>query len=112
GPFKGSVFIALGLAIVLTVVIVEQAQRRIPVQYAKRVVGRKTYGGASTYIPMKVNQAGVIPIIFASSLLYLPVLAATIVQNKWFTKFVGNHFSNQNGVSWWYVGAYFILIIF
>jgi preprotein translocase subunit SecY len=61
---------------------------------------------------MKVNQAGVIPIIFASSLLYLPVLASTIIHNAWFTHFVANHFSNQNGISWWYVGAYFILIIF
>jgi preprotein translocase subunit SecY len=112
GPAKGSFFIALGIGIVVAVVLVEQAQRRIPVQYAKRVVGRKTYGGASTYIPMKVNQAGVIPIIFASSLLYLPVLASTIIHNPWFSKFVSNHFSNQNGVSWWYVAAYFILIIF
>ena len=112
GPAKGSFFIALGIAIVVAVVLVEQAQRRIPVQYAKRVVGRKTYGGASTYIPMKVNQAGVIPIIFASSLLYLPVLASTIIHNKWFSDFVGKHFSNQGGVSWWYVASYFVLIIF
>jgi preprotein translocase subunit SecY len=112
GPGKGTVFIALGLAIVVAVVLVEQAQRRIPVQYAKRVVGRKTYGGASTYIPMKVNQAGVIPIIFASSLLYLPVLASTIIHNAWFTKFVDSNLSNANHISWWYVGSYFTLIIF
>ncbi|MFA5890779.1 MAG: preprotein translocase subunit SecY [Actinomycetota bacterium] len=110
GPAKGSVFIALGMAIVLTVVLVEQAQRRIPVQYAKRVVGRKTMGGGSTYIPMKVNQAGVIPIIFASSLLYLPVLAATIVQNNTFKNFIDRHFAS--GTSFWYVVAYFVLIIF
>jgi preprotein translocase subunit SecY len=110
GPAKGGFFILLGIAIVVTVVLVEQAQRRIPVQYAKRVVGRKTYGGASTYIPMKVNQAGVIPIIFASSLLYLPVLASTIIQNKWFKDLVDKHFSR--GTSVWYVGGYFILIIF
>jgi len=64
----------LGLVIVTAVVYVEQAQRRIPVQYAKRMVGRRMYGGTSTYIPLKVNQAGVIPVIFASSLLYLPNL--------------------------------------
>jgi preprotein translocase subunit SecY len=58
------------------VVFIEQAQRRIPVQYAKRMVGRRMYGGTSTYIPLKVNQAGVIPVIFASSLLYLPQLVA------------------------------------
>ena len=60
------------------VVFVEQAQRRIPVQYAKRMVGRRMYGGTSTYIPLKVNQAGVIPVIFASSLLYLPSLVAQL----------------------------------
>ena len=56
----------------------EQAQRRIPIQYAKRMVGRRMYGGTSTYIPLKVNQAGVIPVIFASSLLYIPQLAAQL----------------------------------
>ena len=59
----------LGLAIMVSVVFVEQAQRRIPVQYAKRMIGRRMYGGTSTYLPLKVNQAGVIPVIFASSLL-------------------------------------------
>ena len=66
--------IAVGLAMVGLVVFVEQAQRRIPVQYAKRMIGRRSYGGTSTYIPLKVNQAGVIPVIFASSLLYIPAL--------------------------------------
>ena len=60
------------------VVFIEQAQRRIPVQYAKRMIGRRMYGGTSTYIPLKVNQAGVIPVIFASSLLYLPQLVARL----------------------------------
>ena len=62
------------------VVLVEQSQRRIPVQYAKRMVGRKAYGGQSTYIPVKVNTAGVIPVIFASSMLYLPALLAQFNQ--------------------------------
>ena len=62
-------------------VYVEQAQRRIPVQYAKRMVGRRMYGGTSTYLPLKVNQAGVIPVIFASSLLYLPQLIAQLQGN-------------------------------
>src|SRR5690606_14743591 len=66
--------IAIGLVIVAAVVYVEQSQRRVPVQYAKRVVGRRTYGGSSTYIPIKVNMAGVIPVIFAASILYLPML--------------------------------------
>ena len=68
-------FIILAVALV-GIVFVEQGQRRIPVQFAKRVVGRKMYGGQSTYIPLKVNQSGVIPIIFASSVLYLPNLIA------------------------------------
>ena len=71
----------LGLAIVVFVVFVEQAQRRIPVQYAKRMVGRRMYGGTSTYIPMKVNQAGVVPVIFASSLLQLPQLLTQVWPN-------------------------------
>ena len=68
--------ILVGLVMVGLVVFVEQAQRRIPVQYAKRMIGRRSYGGTSTYIPLKVNQAGVIPVIFASSLLYIPALVA------------------------------------
>jgi preprotein translocase subunit SecY len=92
------------------VVLVEQAQRRIPVQYAKRVVGRKLYGGSSTYIPLKVNQAGVIPIIFASSLLYLPVLASTIMQNKPFQDFVNRNLARGDHPA--YIVTYFVLIIF
>ncbi len=74
GLFPFLVVMLMGVAVVAAVVFVEQAQRRIPVQYAKRQVGRQSYGGTSTYIPIKVNQAGVIPIIFASSLLYIPSL--------------------------------------
>ena len=64
--------------VIAAVVFIEQAQRRIPVQYAKRMIGRRMYGGTSTYIPLKVNQAGVIPVIFASSLLYLPQLISVL----------------------------------
>jgi preprotein translocase subunit SecY len=74
------VVIAIGVAIVAAVIFVEQSQRRIPVQYAKRMVGRRTYGGNNTYIPIKVNMAGVVPVIFASSLLYLPALVAQFNQ--------------------------------
>jgi preprotein translocase subunit SecY len=63
----------------VAIVFVEQGQRRIPVQFAKRVVGRRMYGGQSTYIPLKVNQSGVIPIIFGSSVLYLPQLLAVVL---------------------------------
>jgi preprotein translocase subunit SecY len=74
------VVIGIGVLIVGLVILVEQSQRRIPVQYAKRVVGRREYGGQSTYIPIKVNMAGVVPVIFASSLLYLPALIAQFSQ--------------------------------
>src|SRR4051794_4240946 len=77
-----SVVVAAGLVLVALVVFVEQAQRRIPVQYAKRMVGRRMYGCSSTYIPLKVNQAGVIPVIFASSLLYLPALAVNLTDQQ------------------------------
>ncbi|PRI11463.1 preprotein translocase subunit SecY [Leucobacter massiliensis] len=76
------IVIAVGLLVVAAVVFVEQSQRRIPVQYAKRVVGRRTYGGSSTYIPIKVNMAGVIPVIFASAILYLPMLITQFNQPK------------------------------
>jgi len=99
----------LGLLIVVAVIFVEQAQRRIPVQYAKRMVGRRMYGGQSTYIPLKVNQAGVIPIIFASSLLYIPVLLASIVNKGWLTDFV-SHFA-RTGSHPLYIISYFLLII-
>jgi preprotein translocase subunit SecY len=110
GPVKSAVLLALGVGIVVAVVVVEQAQRRIPVQYAKRVVGRKLYGGSSTYIPLKVNQAGVIPIIFASSLLYLPVLASTILRSQGFKVWVDTHLAR--GSHPLYIITYFLLIVF
>jgi preprotein translocase subunit SecY len=76
-----SVMLVIGLTIV-AIVFVEQAQRRIPVQYAKRQVGRKSYGGTSTYLPIKVNQAGIIPVIFASSLLYIPSLVVQLTGSQ------------------------------
>jgi len=91
----------------VAIVFVEQGQRRIPVQFAKRVVGRRMYGGQSTYIPLKVNQAGVIPIIFASSVLYLPVIAGNILpvdanhENFWGNKvqrFINDHVIKQDDI--------------
>jgi preprotein translocase subunit SecY len=78
GAFTFSLVLVMGVAIIAFVALMEQAQRRIPIQYAKRMIGRRMYGGTSTYIPLKVNQAGVIPVIFASSLLYIPQLAAQL----------------------------------
>ena len=100
----------LGLLLIVGVVYVEQGQRRIPVQYAKRQVGRRSYGGTSTYIPLKVNQAGVIPIIFASSLLYLPSLAASIIGNPRVTAWVNTYLTQ--GSHPLYILAFFILTVF
>ena len=77
GNFKFAVIIGIAMLLIVAIVFIEQGQRRIPVQFAKRVVGRRMFGGQSTYIPLKVNQAGVIPIIFASSVLYFPALVST-----------------------------------
>jgi preprotein translocase subunit SecY len=117
GTFVLAIVLLVGVGIVAFVVFMEQAQRRIPVQYAKRMVGRKMYGGTSTYIPLKVNQAGVIPVIFASSLLYIPELAATLFGSKthpqsWVT-FVENELGTGTiGDSKLYMGLFFVLIVF
>ena len=81
--FNVLLFVIIAVAMIVLVIAITQGQRRIPVQYAKRVVGRKTYGGHSTHIPLKVNQAGVIPIIFASSVLMFPVTIAQFVDIPW-----------------------------
>ncbi|GAB2482414.1 preprotein translocase subunit SecY [Streptosporangium sandarakinum] len=77
-PFALATMLVAGVFLVAAVVFVEQAQRRIPVQYARRMVGRRMYGGTSTYLPVKVNQAGIVPVIFTSSLLFLPQLAVQL----------------------------------
>ncbi len=108
------VFVAIAILIMGAVVFVEQSQRRIPVQYAKRMVGRRTYGGNNTYIPIKVNMAGVVPVIFASSLLYLPALVAQFSQ--------ASNGKNPGWVDWintylvrgdhpLYMALYFLLIV-
>ncbi|ANH36906.1 preprotein translocase subunit SecY [Nocardioides dokdonensis FR1436] len=112
GWWMFGVVMAIGLVIVAAVIFIEQAQRRIPVQYARRMVGRKMFGGSSTYIPLKVNQAGIIPVIFASSLLYLPAMAVQFNQDAgsgWIT-FVSRYF--VNGDHPLYMITYFALIIF
>src|SRR5450631_94644 len=114
GSFALAVMLVFTVAIVGFVVFMEQAQRRIPVQYAKRMVGRKMYGGSSTYIPLKVNQAGVIPVIFASSLLYIPQLAASLFGSQtkpqaWVT-FIDRYFVRSDSSP--YMVAFFLLIVF
>jgi preprotein translocase subunit SecY len=104
------VVIAVGLLMILAIVFVEQGQRRIPVQFAKRVVGRRMYGGQSTYIPLKVNQAGVIPIIFASSVLYFPVLLSNVIQWKSVVDFINRNLVQPD--NFFYITIYGILIVF
>jgi preprotein translocase subunit SecY len=102
----------IGLALVAAVIFIEQAQRRIPVQYARRMVGRRMFGGSSTYIPLKVNQAGVIPVIFASSLLYLPAMAAQFNQNSsaaWVGWVNRNLVRGDNPI---YMAVFCLLIVF
>ena len=84
--FQAFLFAVIALVMIAVVVAVTQGQRRIPIQYAKRVVGRKMYGGHSTFLPLKVNQAGVIPIIFASSVLMFPVTIAQFIDNEFVHK--------------------------
>ena len=111
GWIEFGVVIICGLAMVALVVFVEQAQRRIPVQYAKRMIGRRSYGGTSTYIPLKVNQAGVIPVIFASSLLYIPALIVQFSgsQAGW-ADWINQHL--VRGDHPYYIITYFVLIVF
>jgi preprotein translocase subunit SecY len=110
GTAKFVTILVIGLAIIVAVIFIEQGQRRIPVQYAKRVVGRRMTSGGSTYIPLKVNQSGVIPIIFASSLLYFPTLLASVYHATWFQNFVNNYVTNQRSIV--YMAMYGLLVIF
>jgi len=109
--------LVIGILIISGIVFVEQAQRRVPVQYAKRMVGRRQYGGTSTYLPIKVNMGGVVPVIFASSLLYLPVLLTQLVAPQGSTElppgwaqWIQNNFTQGNDPI--YVLVYALLIIF
>jgi preprotein translocase subunit SecY len=113
GSFVFALVLIVGIAIIAFVALMEQAQRRIPVQYAKRMVGRRMYGGTSTYIPLKVNQAGVIPVIFASSLLYIPQLAAELFAKNatsgW-SVWVTNNLARGDSTA--YAVGFFLLILF
>jgi preprotein translocase subunit SecY len=107
------IVMVIGLLIIAGVIFIEQAQRRIPVQYARRMVGRKMFGGSSTYIPLKVNQAGIIPVIFAASLMYLPAMAVqfnqTNTDSTW-VQILDRYF--VQGDHPLYMAVYFLLIIF
>ncbi len=108
-----AVILGVGLLVIAFVVFLEQAQRRVPVQYAKRMIGRRMYGGTSTYIPLKVNQAGVIPVIFASSLLYLPQLAISFAGQNSTNKvvlWINRHVISQS--DYVHIILYFLMIVF
>lgn len=107
-PITIAISVVIIVTVIAAIVLIEKGQRRIPVQYAKRVVGRKMYGGQSTYIPLKINQAGVIPIIFASSVLLFPGTFA-----QFFRGAVFEAISNAlDPGSWLYLTMYGLLIIF
>ena len=108
--FQFFTIIAIGVAMIVGIVFVESGQRRIPVQFAKRVVGRRMYGGQSTYIPLKVNQSGVIPVIFASSILSFPALIASVTPWEGVQEWINDNLVQSQG--WFYMGFYTMLIIF
>ncbi len=113
GWLKLGIIIVVSLAILVGIVFVEQGQRRIPVTFAKRVVGRRMYGGQSTYIPMKVNTGGVVPIIFASSVLYFPILLSNVLPSHGWGKtlqaWISAHLAQPNDL--FYIGLYGVLIL-
>ena len=103
-----ALFVIITIAMVLFIVHVTNAERRLPVQYAKRQVGRKMYGGQSTFLPIKLNMSGVMPIIFASSIAAIPMTIASIIPQSGFAKFVNSYFSVRTPI---YMIVYFVLII-
>ncbi|HSK07724.1 MAG TPA: preprotein translocase subunit SecY [Acidimicrobiia bacterium] len=118
-PVRFAVIVAIFLVMIVAIIYVDQAQRRIPIQFAKRVRGRRVMGGQSTYIPLKVNTAGVIPVIFATSVLLIPSLIITAIPSdaawiqsvyRWIDQNLGG--ATATGVSWWYILILFSLIIF
>jgi preprotein translocase subunit SecY len=108
------VFAVFALLVVVGIIIIQQGQRKIPVQYAKRVVGRKMYGGQSTHIPVKVNQAGVIPVIFGLSILQFPLTITYFLPgDSKFTTFMNHWFSPTASPGVWiYCVIYAVLIFF
>ncbi len=117
-PMRFIVIVGIFLLMIVAIIYVDQGQRRIPIQFAKRVRGRRVLGGQSTYIPLKVNTAGVIPVIFATSVLLIPALMVTAIPSnaawvdatrRWIDTNLG---AGSFGVSWWYVAILFALIVF
>lgn len=107
GILLGILSVAITLAVVVLVVLVTNSERRIPIQYAKRVVGRKMYGGQNSNLPIKINMSGVMPIIFAGSIVSIPATIASFIPNDFFTS-IAENFSYD---SWFYIVLYLILIV-
>jgi preprotein translocase subunit SecY len=117
-PIRFVVVILVFLAMIVSIIFIDQGQRRIPISFAKRVRGRRVLGGQSTYIPLKVNTSGVIPVIFATSVMLIPSLIITAIPSnaawiqsiyRWININLG---AGQAGVSWWYIAILFGLIVF
>ena len=108
GWIKASVLILVSFGLLVFIIFMDQGQRRIPVTFARRMVGRRMTMGQSTYIPLKVNQSGVVPIIFASSILYIPVLLSNILPWTSYQNWVRGHLLNPTSLT--YIGVYFVLI--
>lgn len=107
------VVMVIFLFMIAYIVLLDNAERRLPIQYSKRVVGRKMMGGQNTHMPIKINMSGVLPIIFASSILSLPGTVQMFLKNQPAEDtFWGKFFDAFQGDSWWYAGMYFLLIIF
>lgn len=112
GKFQFFTILLIGIGMIAAIVFVESGQRRIPVQFAKRVVGRRMYGGQSTYIPLKVNQSGVIPVIFASSILSFPALIATALNNEWLQDITNKYLLGEGTTSVVYMTLFTVMIVF
>lgn len=107
--FNVAVFVVLTVVTVLVIVLVQEGQRRIPVQYGKRVRGRKMYGGGSTHIPLRVNTVGMIPLIFAQSIITFPAIIASLFPEGDFGNSIRDTFGNQTGATYWIV--YFLFVV-
>jgi preprotein translocase subunit SecY len=108
-PLEWLAMAIIALGVIAAIVLIQEGQRRVPIQYAKRVVGRRMYGGQSTYLPLRINMAGVIPVIFASSVLVFPVTLAQMTPWSW-AKRIADVVGPR---SWWYlIGEVLLIILF
>lgn len=111
--FQVLIFLIIALIIIVGVILIQEGVRKVPVQYAKRVVGKKTYGGQSSHIPVKVNQAGVIPVIFSSSVMMMPQIMGLFIKNPGYHNFINKYLTmGQIPGSYVYIIISFLLIIF